>query len=75
MSVLDDALAREQAHVDSFKNGTADAPKFGTRAYFDLRAAVIGLSYLKRIKAAAADNSVDACESIYKSALREAKND
>ena len=74
MSVLDDALLRHQAFADSYKNGTNDAPKFGTREYFDFRAAIIGLAYLKRIKAVAAENSVDACEEIYKSALCEAKN-
>lgn len=73
MSPLEAVILREQARIDSFNQGTTKAPTFGTEDYFTLRAANVGLAYLQRIQQTAADNSVAACESIYKHSLGEAK--
>ena len=74
MTPLESAILDEQNRVNSFGQGTAKQPQFGTSEYFSLRAAAVGLAFLQTLQSQAADNSVAACESIYKRALGEAKN-
>ena len=73
MSALDDLIAAKELHVASFGAGTANQPAPLSKEYFQLRAAVVSLAYLRRVKEVEGD--IAAAERVYKSALREAKSE
>ena len=69
MSTLDLAIVELQATVDSYGQGTPNAPPPNTKEWFELRAYVLALAYCKRLKVLELDSDPASAEGTYKQLL------
>ena len=70
MSILDTVIADMEAEVAAFKHGTSEQPKDGTREWFRLRGVVIGLAYMKRLRALGLADDPPAADRVYREASK-----
>jgi len=71
---LEAAIADQQFAVNSYKPGTKDQPKEGSQGWYALRAAVIGLGWLKRLQQLDLADSPEAANLTYRAALVSTKS-
>ena len=65
MTPLDSAIAQMEEEVASYNPGGREAPKEGTSGWYLLRATVLGLQYLRRIRDLEIHHDHGACERLY----------
>lgn len=71
---LEVAVNLLQDEFDSYGQGTVDQPADGTTGWYLIRAAALGLAYVKRLQALGLENDVPAAERYYTTCYRDFKN-
>jgi hypothetical protein len=70
---LETAVNLLQDEFDSYGQGTVDQPADGTTGWYLIRAAALGLAYVKRLQALGLENDIPAAERYYTTCYREFK--
>lgn len=74
-TALENAISQLEEEVDSYGQGSMRQPPDRSTDWFLLRAASLGLAYLRRLRALELEGSPQASEQIYRKYLRELKDE
>ena len=69
INTLESAIADASFLIDAFKQGTSEQPPEGSQEWYELRAAMLGLAFLRRLVTLEIGGKPDACERVYKKCL------